>query len=288
MWRTLVFATLFSLAASVTMADAKLNVVVVFDGSGSMGESMPGGRKIEVAKQALLAVLQTVPKDSNVGIICFSSNSNGWIYPLHPLQYEAASQVVAHIRAGGRTPLGQYMRDAADALIEQRKKDRYGLFRLLVVTDGEATDDAETPLRGENGILSKGITVSAIGVNMSAKHSLATMVSYRNAINPEGLKTAIAAVFAESSAGIGGKEDFELLAGLDDGVAKEVLKALSTYDNASVGQKAPPPITYDVNGGAAHVVEEASCWLVLWVLIAVCVAVCVVIYLYKYLQCGDW
>ena len=57
-------------------------------------------------------------------------------------------------------------------------------LQLLVVTDGEANDaglvDGYTP-----DIISRGITIDAIGVEMQSRRTLANMVhSYRNADDP--------------------------------------------------------------------------------------------------------
>ena len=106
------------------------------------------------------------------------------------------------------------MKIAADALLQRRSEQHYGTYRLLVVTDGEANDMdmLETYLPD---ILSRGITVDVIGVDMARQHSLATQVhSYREADNPQSLTAAIEEVFAESSDDSdAGESDFELLQG---------------------------------------------------------------------------
>lgn len=217
------------------LSKSGMNVVVILDGSGSMSEEMSGGTKIDVAKSSLISVLDTIPKGTNVGILCFSGNTYGWIYSLQLLDLDEAANCINKVEAGGMTPLGQFMEEGANALLELREKSHYGIYRMLIVTDGEATDNAERPMWGEDGILSKGITVQVIGVNMPSHYSLATMVPYRVANDPEGLKNAIATVFAETNAQTA-DEDFELLTGLDVAVAPDVIKALSSVDNAPVGQ----------------------------------------------------
>ena len=77
------------------------------------------------------------------------------------------------------------MKQGADALLDARKKQfGYGTYRLLVVTDGE-TDDAGLVDGYTPDIISRGITIDAIGVEMQSQHTLATMVhSYRSADDP--------------------------------------------------------------------------------------------------------
>ena len=84
------------------------------------------------------------------------------------------------------------MKRGADALLKAREKQfGYGTYRLLIVTDGEAGDprlvESFTP-----DIISRGITIDVIGVEMPSRHTLATRVhSYRNANDPESLRQAI-------------------------------------------------------------------------------------------------
>ena len=93
----------------------------------------------------------------------------------------------------------------------------YGSYRLLIVTDGEATDGSLTD-RYTPEIIARGITMDVIGVNMKKDHTLATKVhSYRRADDP-GL--AAEGAYARSSPKSAPGDDtaaaeaFELLAPL--------------------------------------------------------------------------
>ena len=132
------------------------------------------------------------------------------------------------------------MKRGADVLLDARRKQfGYGTYRLLVVTDGEAGDarlvEAYTP-----DIISRGITIDCIGVEMASRHTLATKVhSYRNANDPESLKQAISEVFAEvasGDAGQTGEDAFELIADLPEATASAMLKSLSTSGNQPIGE----------------------------------------------------
>lgn len=227
-WSTI---TILLMASAVAQAEHKnnQNVVIVLDGSGSMS-----GEKMDMAKRALIQVVDQIPSGSNVGLIVFSNNINGWAYDLGPLDREKFSEAVNSIEAGGGTPLGKYMIEGANALIAFRKKSPYGFHKLLIVTDGESNDDISKPLIGEYGILSKGLFVESIGVKMRSKHTLATFVPYRDASDEESLKKAINSVFAESTSS-DDNVDFDILSGLDYEVAQTVIQSLSKPDNAPVG-----------------------------------------------------
>jgi len=214
------------------------NVVVVVDASGSMGAPMGGSTRMSVAKNALKQVLDQIPDTTHVGILVFPRGD--WVYPLGPRKESMLAGAIDSIQSGGGTPLGDYMKRGADALLEARKKQfGYGTYRLLVVTDGEAGDarqvEAYTP-----DIISRGITIDCIGVEMASRHTLATKVhSYRNANDPESLKQAISEVFAEvvsGDAGQAGEDAFELIAELPEATASAMLKSLSTSGNQPIGE----------------------------------------------------
>ena len=214
------------------------NVVVVVDASGSMGAPMGGSTRMSVAKDALKQVLEQIPDTTHVGILVFPRGN--WVYPLGPRKESMLAGAIDSIQSGGGTPLGDYIKRGADALLKARRKQfGYGTYRLLVVTDGEASDrekvEAFTP-----DIISRGITIGCIGVEMASRHTLATKVhSYRNANDPESLKQAISEVFAEvasGDAGPGGENAFELIADLPEATASAMLKSLSTSGNQPIGE----------------------------------------------------
>ncbi|MBN2021497.1 MAG: VWA domain-containing protein [Pirellulales bacterium] len=229
-------------------AGAGLNVVVVLDDSGSMqGRLASDARmtRMDAAKQALLTVLDKLPPDAKVGILALNSqNRSGepWIHPLTTIDPDKLRQAVQGIRASGNTPLGQRMMNGANAILKLRAKQHYGTYRLLVVTDGEATDG---PILERNlpNILARGIWIDVIGVDMDQGHSLATQVqTYREADDPASLEKAIAEVFAETTgdSGVAGESDFEIIEPIPSEVATAALAALAQPDNDPVDRRAAP------------------------------------------------
>jgi hypothetical protein len=178
------------------------NVVMVVDASGSMGVPMAntGRDRMSVAKDALKQVLGQIPDTTHVGILVFPTGN--WVYPLGPRKESMLTGAIDSIQSGGGTPLGDYMKRGADALLEARKKQfGSGTYRLVVVTDGEADDHQKVELFTPD-IISQGITIDVIGVEMASRHTLAAMVhSYHSADDPESLKKAITEVFAEVASG---------------------------------------------------------------------------------------
>lgn len=246
-WILILFLVAPALGQDATSAVYHDNVVMVVDASGSMGDRWSGtnNRKMDIAKQAMKTVLSQVDEKTQIGIVQFGSGAD-WIYPLGPLNYETITQAIDSIETGGGTPLGTYIKKGADALILQRQKQfGYGSYRLLIVTDGQASGSGEERKMNEYTpeIIARGINVDVIGVDMGKEHALARIVgdNYRAADNPAALTKAITEVFAEvSRTGDGGKEDFELLEGLDPALAKDMIGALARPQNHPIGTKPKP------------------------------------------------
>jgi hypothetical protein len=212
---------------------AAQHVVVVIDDSGSMSNRMRAkGRtkKIDAARNAMTTVLSRLPDEAEVGVLALNA---GWLLPLGPVSADEMSATVKGLRASGGTPLGATIKTGADALLRKRAEAHYGTYRLLIVTDGEASDrrlvDSYVP-----DIMARGILVDVIGVDMKSDHSLATRVhSYRRADDPTALATAIAAALAESDdePNSAVESDFELLADFPAELAPVMLTALATDNN---------------------------------------------------------
>lgn len=229
-------ALIWMLFAGVAVAEQK--VVVLIDDSGSMNDEMRGQRirKMDAAKRSLTLVLENLPTDSQVGVLTLN---NGWLTRLDTVNRAQLRQRIMQIRARGGTPLGTRMKEATNELLKHREKNMYGDYRLLVVTDGEAGDqdilDAALP-----DIMTRGILVDVIGVDMASQHSLATRVHhYRRADDPRSLEKAISSSLAESAAtdSVGGDSDFELLADFPAEIAPVVLSALTSPSNDPIGER---------------------------------------------------
>jgi hypothetical protein len=148
---------------------------------------------------------------------------------------------VDQITAAGGTPLGAYMKVAADLLLQERKKQYgYGSYRLLILTDGEANDpklvELYTPM-----IISRGIVTDVIGVDMASDHTLATKVqSYRRANDPASLKKALQDVFAEIDKGqvdSSGLDAFAELKDFPSALALTILDTLRSSGDEPLGSK---------------------------------------------------
>lgn len=226
-------------------AIARQHVVIVLDDSGSMAESMATARgrlpKIDVARDALLTVMQQMSDDAEVGVLALNSRSRDseWVIPLGPLDRTRLATAVQQIRASGGTPLGVAMKRASDALLLRRQQVRFGTFRLLIVSDGEA-QDADLVDRFLPEIKGRGLTVDVIGVAMRQDHSLANEVDrYRAADDESALVEALRESLAETPPAVNDPSaelDFELLQALPDEMAMTVIETLASFENEPIGR----------------------------------------------------
>ena len=252
--RLILFLSLFIFGLQICSADDgihKDNIVVILDASGSMQEKFSGDQtksKMEAAKAALLEVLSKVPDDTHIGILVFSGANiqNEWVYPLGAKDTQKLTTAIQLPQPSGNTPLGRYIRIGANRLLEQRENQyNYGNYRLLVVTDGEASD-ADKVRHYTPEILNRQIRVDVIGVDMTTNHMLANVVdSYRKADNPGELVAAVSEILAETGdtdTDVGGEDAFEYIAPLSDEIAADLIQQLTTPpSNTSIAIKPAEP-----------------------------------------------
>ena len=205
----------------------------------------------------MIQVLSNLPPDTEVGILTFVD----WIYPIAPIDRDKLTGAIRATRAGGGTPLGAYMKTACDTLLEQREKYHgYGTFRLLVVTDGEASDP-NVLAKYLPDIVSRGITLDTIGVDMREDHTLGLRSrKYMKADDPDSLTKAVSASLAEvagTSDDRNAQENFDAIQGIPDKMVKNIITSLTDQPNQPIGEEAPVKVI-DENGNVKLVKSSAA------------------------------
>ena len=190
----------------VAVADDLLarNFVLIFDGSGSMNEveCSDGRVKIDVAKEAVLGWLQSVPAGANLGLVAFhSSQDKLTIEEISPGNRDKLKERVGQMMSGGSTPLASSFA-AAYKLLEKQAQSQlgYGEYTIVVVTDGKA-DNAEVLTHNVNFILKHSpVDIYTIGFCIGPEHTLnqPRRTTYKTANNPAELRKGLEQVLAES------------------------------------------------------------------------------------------
>ncbi len=185
-------------AAASDVVDERLalNYEIVFDTSGSMG-----GDKIASAKRALKQFLSLVPPEAKVGLIVFTGDGRPRrVIPLGPLDRQRIAGSVDPLDAAGNTPIKDSVLLASTSLLEQREKQQgYGVYTVVVVTDGEETVDPQGIHASIRHVLSQGIAIEVIGFDVPETYSLRNAVTKYRAANDEAeLTAALAGVLGEA------------------------------------------------------------------------------------------
>ena len=187
-------------------ASTARNIVVVYDNSGSMNEGFrhQTGQnrfrtKIEGANWAVHEFIKTVPDDVNLGLMVFGEDGGREVVSLGPNNRQAFLNAIDTVQAGGGTPLGEAILDAVDRLTAQYKNQLgYGEFRLIVVTDGEATGRV-TVEEAVKYTDSYGFPIYTIGLDVSDNHELRKFsVKYFAASSAEDLQKGLEESAAET------------------------------------------------------------------------------------------
>ncbi len=179
------------------------NFYFIIDGSGSMGSEPDGDctgdqsfdYKIDGAQWAVREFIEKVPEGVNLGLYVFDSNGQREVVPIGPETRDPFLHAIANIDAGGGTPLNEAILFGTDQLVQQFKLQLgYGEYRLVVVTDGQASAIPEAVIYAAE----YGIPVYAIGLCIGDNHPLRHYaVSYRAADSFADLAQGLEETLAE-------------------------------------------------------------------------------------------
>jgi len=162
---TLLAGLLISPAAPSWAAQAEpkdTDLVLIFDTSGSMNDSVRGGRKIDVAKEAMWKFVDSLPKNVNIGLVAFDPFCG--VRTLQPVRKSAPAarqelkKVIAGLRAEGSTPIGRALDRATELLAGSKNKKR-----IVAMTDGEETCSDSQLASASDAAWKEGVKVYAIG-----------------------------------------------------------------------------------------------------------------------------
>ncbi|MFN3994629.1 MAG: vWA domain-containing protein [Tabrizicola flagellatus] len=137
---------LLALAAPflATPALAQDRSIIVLDASGSMWGQIDGRPKLEIAREALGAVLSEMPPEAELGLMAYGHREKGscedieLIVPPGPGTAQAIADAANAMKFLGKTPLTESVRRAAAELRSTEAK-----ATVILITDGIETCEAD-------------------------------------------------------------------------------------------------------------------------------------------------
>ncbi|CAG0952150.1 MAG: VWA domain-containing protein [Rhizobiaceae bacterium] len=161
----------FMLATSSLMAAAADKAIIVLDASGSMWGQIDGRPKLEIARETLRSVLQTLPTDLELGLMAYGHREKGNCDDIELVVPPAAGTGAAIVAAAdgmkflGKTPLTAAVRLAAEALRYTEDK-----ATVVLITDGLETCNAD-PCAVGNELEQSGVdfTAHVVGFGLTAE-----------------------------------------------------------------------------------------------------------------------
>ena len=138
-----VLATLFLVWMTV-LGLAADRAIIVLDASGSMWGQIDGRPKVDIARETLRTVLQSVPADMELGLMAYGHREKGSCVDIELVVPPAAGSAPAITAAAdtmkflGKTPLTAAVRQAAEALRYTEEKST-----VILITDGIETCEAD-------------------------------------------------------------------------------------------------------------------------------------------------
>ena len=157
----------------------RINIVFVIDVSGSMY-----GTKISQAKESLVAVINQLGDDDNIGIVLFESGVRRWQSQLVSVR-EFRSNAIAYVQglaAIGGTNLNGGMLEGVSLLKNSGKDDKGKI--LVLLTDGQPTagvTNSDTIVHNTiEAVGDSGISVNCLGFGEYLDYNLLERLSLNN------------------------------------------------------------------------------------------------------------
>ncbi|ESX96682.1 VWA domain-containing protein [Mesorhizobium sp. LNJC403B00] len=158
------------LLSMTSLGFAANKVIIILDASGSMWAQIDGKPKLEIARESLRTVLQSVPGDDQIGLMAYGHREKGScddIELIVPPQAGSASAISAaadSLKFLGKTPLTAAVKQAAEALKYTEDK-----ATVVLITDGLETCEGDPCALGKE-LEASGVdfTVDVVGFGLTA------------------------------------------------------------------------------------------------------------------------
>jgi Mg-chelatase subunit ChlD len=146
-----------------------VELILVFDKSGSMAETVGGLSKIEVARQAVAEAARLMPASDAIGVLAFDAKAE-IVAPLAAGRDAATLRgAVSGVRPGGATAISPAL-EAALGVFRGHDRPASARRHIVLISDGATSeDDANRALAlARTG----GVQISAVAIGSNANRSL--------------------------------------------------------------------------------------------------------------------
>lgn len=158
------------LLSMTTFGFAANKVIIILDASGSMWAQIDGKPKLEIARQSLRTVLQSVPADEEIGFMAYGHREKGscediqLIVPPQAGSASAITDAADSLKFLGKTPLTAAVKQAAEALKYTEDK-----ATVVLITDGLETCGGDPCALGKE-LKASGVdfTANVVGFGLTA------------------------------------------------------------------------------------------------------------------------
>lgn len=158
------------LLSMTTFGFAANKVIIILDASGSMWAQIDGKPKLEIARESLRTVLQSVPTDDDIGFMAYGHREKGscddiqLIVPPQAGSGSAISAAADSLKFLGKTPLTAAVKQAAEALKYTEDK-----ATVVLITDGLETCGGDPCALGKE-LKASGVdfTADVVGFGLTA------------------------------------------------------------------------------------------------------------------------
>ncbi|WP_342211410.1 MULTISPECIES: vWA domain-containing protein [Mesorhizobium] len=158
------------LLSMTTFGFAANKVIIILDASGSMWAQIDGKPKLEIARESLRTVLQSVPADDEIGFMAYGHREKGscddiqLIVPPQPGSASAITDAADSLKFLGKTPLTAAVKQAAEALKYTEDK-----ATVVLITDGLETCGGDPCALGKE-LKASGVdfTADVVGFGLTA------------------------------------------------------------------------------------------------------------------------
>lgn len=158
------------LLSMTTFGFAANKVIIILDASGSMWAQIDGKPKLEIARESLRTVLQSVPADDEIGFMAYGHREKGscddiqLIVPPQAGSASAITDAADSLKFLGKTPLTAAVKQAAEALKYTEDK-----ATVVLITDGLETCGGDPCALGKE-LKASGVdfTADVVGFGLTA------------------------------------------------------------------------------------------------------------------------